>query len=140
MSGTVANLRPNRPGESGPALRHGAHSAIHLRPRAAEIAAQLNEIVPARASADEPAIALASIVLAQVESISSWLDEHGVLDGRGQPRPACRHFGTMVNSAARLLRDLGLTPTSRAAMGADMARVHAEAARDEMRQRYLPER
>ena len=120
---SVENLRPVKPGESSPALRHGAYSSIRLGPRAAEIADELRAIVPARGAADEPTIALAALALAQVEAASLYVAERGIVDGRGRPQPILRHLGTMMNTASRLLAALGCSPTSRAALGVDLVRV-----------------
>jgi len=126
---SVSNLRP--PFERGNeiALRHGAYSLIRLRPRAEEIAQGLDGIVPAVAPADEPTIRLAALALAQVEAVAEYLDENGIVDENGQAQPVVRHFGTMLNTAARLLDRLGCTPTSRAALGLDLTRARGEALR-----------
>jgi hypothetical protein len=125
VAGGAANLRPIRPGETL-ALKHGAYSALKLAPRAEEIADEVREIVPARTEADEPTIRLLALTLAQVEAAAAWVAEWGIVDGKGKPQGILRHLGTMTNTAARLASALGMTPTSRAALGLDL--VHAQSA------------
>lgn len=112
-----------------PSRRHGGYSLVSLQPRAAVIADELRRLVPARSDADEPAIRLLALQLAQVEGIHEWLAEHGFVDEGGQPRGILRHLGTVTNTAARLCDRLGLTPSGRAALGLDMARARGEALR-----------
>lgn len=116
------NLRP-APRGNRLAVRHDAYSAIRIPARADEIAEWLREIVPASSAADDPTIRLAAIAPAQVEVVSAYLVEAGIVDGKGRPAPVLKHFGTMLNTAARLLSALGCTPTSRASLGLDLVRT-----------------
>jgi hypothetical protein len=130
---------PFEPGNDA-AVKHGAHSKLRLEPRAAELAGELRELLdrqlgPATCEADDPTIALAALALAQVEAATLWLAEHGLVDERGQPRGLLRHLGTMINTASRLCDRLGMTPTSRAALGLDVART-GEALRVHLAERY----
>jgi hypothetical protein len=131
-----ANLQPHvfRRGESSTALKHGARSAILIPPRAEELAEGLREIVPTLTEADEPMIRLAATTMAQVERLTDYLEQHGILDGRGNPRPCTRFYFAAINSLHRQLRDLGCTPVSRAGMGYDLVRAHSEKALAELRQ------
>lgn len=107
------------------AVKHGAEALLRLQPRAEKIAAQLREIVPARSESDEPTIRLLSLVLARVETANLWLAENGIFrNSRGDPQPVLKVLSTWENTAARLADRLGLTPTSRAALGLDLARAH----------------
>jgi phage terminase small subunit len=66
-----------------------------------------------------------------------------MLDGKGKPRPVMNVLTTLQNSAARLCDQLGLSPTSRARLGVDLAKgadlaaelAKAQAAGDRARQR-----
>lgn len=129
MPDRVQNLVPAQP-ENRLALRHGAYAAVRIPARAEEIAEGLREIVPASSPSDDPTIRLAAIALAQVETVSAYLAERGIVDAEGNPAPVLRHFGTMMNTAARLLDRLGCTPTSRASLGLDL--VRAEGALESM--------
>jgi hypothetical protein len=111
----------------GPANRHslvhGGRSVVALEPRAAEIAVEVRELVPASSPADEPSIRLLALALAQVEAASVWLAEHGLVDENGNARNLLKHLGTMMNTAARIADRLGMTPTSRARLGLDLSRT-----------------
>lgn len=123
MSG-VANLRPAPPGNQL-AVTHGARAMLRLAPRAEQIADDLREIVPARSDSDEPTIRLLALVLARIETANEWLDEHGLFrNGKGEPQAILKNVSTWENTASRLMDKLGLTPTSRAALGLDLARTH----------------
>jgi hypothetical protein len=110
---------------------------IRLAPRSAELADDLRAIVPAVSDSDEPTIQLLALVLARVEAANAWLAERGIfVDGTGEPQPVLRALSTWENTAARLCDRLGLTPTSRAALGLDLARSHSEVLRVELAERY----
>lgn len=111
MSG-VANLRPAPPGNQL-AVTHGARAMLRLAPRAEQIADDLRTI------------RLLALVLARIETANEWLDEHGLFrNGKGEPQAILKNVSTWENTASRLMDKLGLTPTSRAALGLDLARTH----------------
>jgi hypothetical protein len=113
-----------RPG-NGLAVTHGGTAVLRLSRRSSEIADGLREIVPTYSEADEPTIRLLALVLARIETVNDWLSEHGVFrTSRGDPQPILRSLSTWENTASRLADRLGLTPTSRAALGLDLARAH----------------
>jgi post-segregation antitoxin (ccd killing protein) len=121
-----ANLRPVQTGQAGaahPATRHGCY-AIDIPARARELADELRALLPASSPSDDPTVALVAMVLARVEVANAWIDEHGLMDAKGRPQPILRVLPTWENTAARLLDRLGLTPTSRAALGLNIARAH----------------
>ncbi len=129
MTDKLANLfdadgRPVAGAEAGNsrALTHGVTASLHLAPRVAEIADDLIARVPAYAESDAPTVWLLAGVLAQIETGRDYLAEHGMLDGRGKPRPVMGILTTLQNSAARLCDQLGLSPTSRARLGVDLAK------------------
>jgi Phage terminase, small subunit len=127
------------PFEKGHALRltHGAQSMIRLAPRAAELADDLRVVVPAVSDADEPTIRLLALVLARVEVANEWLAEHGIFKAwSDEVQPVLKVLSTWENTAARLCDRLGLTPTSRAALGLDLARSRGELLRADLVDQY----
>lgn len=114
-----------RAGELGRATTHGARSDLLIAPRAAELRDHLAGLIPAHTDSDAPAVTLLAWQLARIERANVWLDEHGLLDGAGVPRPVLRVLSTWENSASRLCDALGLTPTSRARLGLDLSRAEA---------------
>lgn len=130
MTDTLANIQRNggpvngQPaGEPGRALTHGFKSTVAIAPQAQAIADTLRELVPAYTASDEPALTLLAWQLARIEAANTYLAEHGLLDGKGRPRPVLKVLSTSENSAARLMDALGLTPTSRARLGVDLAKT-----------------
>jgi hypothetical protein len=123
-------------GEPGPAVRHGAYSRLSLQPRARALREELSGLVPLGADADAPAIDLLALTLAQVERAGVVLAVEQARSQeamrRGDPPPErldrlaadCRSW---TNTAARLLDQLGLTPTSRARLAGDLAAASREA-------------
>jgi hypothetical protein len=110
-------------------LRHGGRAVVAHEARARELADDLRELVPARSEADEPMIRLLALTLAQVEAMAGWLSEHGLVDEDGEARSILKHFGTMLNSAARIADRLGLSPLARAQLGLDLSRTDHDALR-----------
>jgi hypothetical protein len=106
------------------ARKHGAFSELRIPERAAELAAGLRAVVPALSDADEPTIRLLATVLARCEAAGEWLAEKGIFaNDVGELQPVLRALSTWENTAARLLNDLGCTPTSRARLGLDLSRA-----------------
>lgn len=122
---------PFEPGNSA-AVTHGAYSTLLIGPRATEIADGLREIVPVSSPSDEPTIRLLAQTLARVERASAALD---AADSTFGARPLGAYLiedavklqrlredlRGWINTASRLANDLGLTPTSRARLGLDIA-------------------
>lgn len=109
---------------------------IRLAPRAAEIADDLRQVVPTVSEADEPTIRLLALVLARVEVVNVWLDEHGLLKPNGAPQAVLGVLSTWENTASRLCDRLGLTPTSRAQLGLHVTRARGEALRSHLAEHY----
>lgn len=129
-AGAIANLqdedgRPvagQRAGEPSRALTHGAYAPAALAPRVAALAAEIAELVPVCAPADRPLIKLLAWQLARVEAVNAWLDTAGIFDAKGTPQPILARLGTWETQAARLLDQLGMSPTARVRLGVDLVR------------------
>lgn len=131
--GNVANLVPNRVGQAGPAVRHGAYSLIKLTPRAAEIRSELEERLPLRSDADAVTVDLLAATLAQLERAllvlgAAQTDEtQAIKDGKKVSREAHAQLGRLSQDARgwlaraeRLLQELGMTPHSRVRLGLEV--------------------
>jgi hypothetical protein len=117
-------------------VTHGCHSLKLLGPRAAEITAELREIVPCASPADEPTIQLLGLTLARLERgtialqrLDEIADESGSALAAYTSEEAAKFdrlredTRSWVRLARSLCNDLGLTPTSRARLGLDVARA-----------------
>lgn len=113
---------------------HGGYaSSWKLAPRAAEIAEGLRAIAPDASASNEPTLLILAGQLARLESVSLWLDEHGLFDARNRVRPAVKLLTGLEASALRAADSLGLNSRSRVALGLDAAQGTALS-------RYLEER
>jgi hypothetical protein len=138
MPGPASNLVPAKRGEPGPALRHGAYSLLRLAPRAREIRAELEELLPLRSDADSPALDLLSQCLSQVERAGVIIgalqveETEAIRDGRKiDPATAAtlqrlqQDWRGWIGKAQKLLDDLGLSPRSRVQLGLDVVRTQS---------------
>ena len=119
-------------------LRHGAYAGVvRLAPRASEIADDLRPLVPVYTDSDEPTVRLLALAFARLERAGAALDEvdartsrdlvpYTIADAAKLQRLRQDALG-WLNAARRLANDLGLTPTSRARLGLNVVRAHAEA-------------
>ncbi len=125
------------------AVKHGAYATLKLGPRTTEIADELRPLVPRYRPADEPVLQLYALTLARVEAatrVLNYVDDHdadevpGRLVGAFVPRPdadsSASDFQRLrddlkgwVRLARQLAADLGMTTTSRARMGLDVAQT-----------------
>lgn len=121
------------------AVRHGAYATLRLGPRAAEIADELRADVPLYRPADEVALLLLATTLARIEAAEKVLlaiDERlggtagGSYVGMSEAAELLAQVQRLrqdqrgwLNSALRILNDLGLTPTARARLGLDVAQT-----------------
>jgi hypothetical protein len=118
------------------ALRHGGYSLVGISERAAEIANQVRPTLPAYSVADEPALLLLATTLARIERANAaveTVDENasplGSYLGAGGDEPTLapnlqrlrEDLRAWIGLARRLTNDLGMTPTSRAKLGLDIA-------------------
>jgi hypothetical protein len=131
--------RPFGSGPENPGFRHGVKSVVSLSKRGEEIRAEVIEVAPVLSEADGPAVDLLAICIAQVELAALVIGRtrsaqlEALRSGRDlTPEQLHEHSRLAqdargwINSCSRLLRDLGMTPASRAALGVDLARVDSE--------------
>lgn len=132
----LQNLRPTPPPPGNTrALKHGgrARAATLLRAGswAERIYAELEAEAPLRAGDgslpihDRQAAELLASVLARLDAVTAWLETRPAVDERGKPWPAEDTAARLRREAARLLDQLGMTPTARARLGVDL--MHAGA-------------
>src|SRR5207244_1030171 len=125
--------RVGKPAEQGNrlAVTHGAHAQPEPL-RVNDKVRALYDVLAAAApvqddgelpAADRMAVLLLAKTLCRLESVSEWLDVHGAVDRRGKPRSALRAESKLTNQALALLKELGATPRSRAALGVDLVRA-----------------
>ncbi len=119
------------------AVTHGAYSTLSIGRRAVELAEEIRAVVPVRSPADEPTIRLLAQTLAQVERGIAALEQLAeTVEGRPLVEFVVQdadNFARLrsdvrgwVDSARRLANDLGLTPTSRARLGLNLAATRRE--------------
>ncbi len=113
------NLTRQTAGEPSPAVTHGAYSAKALASRVEELTDELRGVVPGAKAADDTAIRLLALLLAQIEAVNAWIAERGLFKraGRGEPQPILAMQTRWIGAAAKLCDQLGLTPTARARLG-----------------------
>lgn len=142
----LANLRPGaKPAPKGNsrAATHSAYakvSSAQLDKKAREILEALTADAPVREddgslpAADAPAVRMLADALVRLDTISTFLDQRGWLDDDGKERPVLVYEGRLRGHALDLMRELGMTPASRAKLGLELVRTaaavdEAEAAR-----------
>lgn len=131
---------PAFPGQRPPFRpTHGVFSKMTLEPRAAEIASEIRavldeELGAATSRLDDTMVGLLATTLAQIEACVADFAQRGLIRPDGSASPLVKHIGTMLNTAGRFAAQLGMSPTSRAALGLDIVRTG-----DEL-ERYLAQR
>lgn len=112
-------------------LVHGAHAAVdpvRLADRVQNVYDRLAQAVPVREhgqlpAADRGVVVMLATVECRLEDVGIFLDREGSLDRKGKPRSAAGHERRLQSHALRLMRELGLTPQSRAKLGVNLART-----------------
>ena len=108
------------------ATTHGAHSPRRVASLAAEVGRELPRTAPWTRS---EAFARARLSLAWCEAqlalVRGYVDEHGVLDDEGRPRPAAMFLDKLEARAGTLRGELALTPASMAKLLGVLAGVAA---------------
>ncbi|MGZ4380588.1 MAG: hypothetical protein ACXVZ3_04090 [Gaiellaceae bacterium] len=119
------------------ALKHGSYALLRLQPRATELAPELLELVPLSSPTDGPAIEALAMILAQAEHAGLVLatvqartweritrgEEPLTADERDDLRRLSADLRGWLNSAGRFFEMLGMTPSSRARLGLDIAQT-----------------
>lgn len=119
MTVTRTSFRPG----NGAAVTHGAFAPRVFGPIAEALASALLEERPHLKRWPAAVVAWADAE-ARCEVLRAHLDEHGMLDDRGRPRPAVDLLLRLERQADRARQRLGLDPRS----DAQLARETAEAA------------
>jgi hypothetical protein len=130
-------------------MRHGSYSTVWLSKRAAQVAAEVRDVMPVYEPADEPVVRLLALALARVEAAAKAIDR---LDSETAgreigaymlPEPGMRlrqDLRGWMHTAAKLAAELGLTPVSRGRLGVSVAMIQSERARQELLAKYGGER
>ena len=127
QSGTPARgytWPPFEPGNEA-ALKHGARSERRWRPIADRLAAELLAERPWLEQHRRSVDAWARVE-AQATLISNWLDEVGLLDDEGNPRPASDRLDRLESRAQSLRSDLAETPASMARLLSQLTTTAAQ--------------
>ncbi|MDQ6807522.1 MAG: P27 family phage terminase small subunit [Actinomycetota bacterium] len=131
----LANLTPGAgSGDRGDrrALSHGAYSQIEperLDSKVREVLAALTADAPVREvdgglpAADGVAVRQLAEALARLDTIAEYLGRRGWEDESGKPRPVLDYEGRLRSHVLELLKELGMTPASRAKLGLDLVRA-----------------
>ena len=112
-------------------MRHGGYARVataRMEAKVAEVFDALAEDAPLRENGQLPAadaalVRLAAECLCRIDTLSAYLAAHGLLDGKGNVRPAAELEGRFRREAADYLDALGMTPRSRAKLGLDVQRA-----------------
>jgi phage terminase small subunit len=131
----LANLQPGG-GAAGPgngrAVTHGAYAALapdRLDVKAREVFDALGADAPVRdgdgslPAADVAAVRLLADVLCRLDDIGGYLSRRGWEGEDGKPRPVLDYEARLRGHALDLMRELGMTPASRAKLGLDLVRA-----------------
>lgn len=126
---------PARPGNFR-GLQHGTKSERLMAPRTVEIAEELSKLIPAGTAVDEPAALLLAGMLARIEAANAFIERVGVVDTRHRVRPILKIVAGWEANAARLMDQLGLTPTSRAKLGTELAKIGSTPLAQHLQEKY----
>jgi hypothetical protein len=114
------------------AATHGAYSERKVSPLAAEVEAALPGIAPwATAPTFEGAVHSYCWVEAQLALVRQYVDEQGLLDDDGNPRPVLTLLDRLEGRAASLRSELGLTPLALAKLLGSLATTAAVSGDDD---------
>jgi len=108
-------------------LKHGATSPRVLQPIADQLAAGLGGLAPwASAASFAGTVASWAWAEAQAHVLRVYLDEDGLVDDEGQPRPAAGMLERVEGRLANLRAQLGLTPLSLGKLLATLSQVDGD--------------
>jgi hypothetical protein len=117
---------PFEPGNTA-ALKHGARSPRVLQPIADQLAAGLAQVAPWTSAASfQGTVASWSWAEAQAVVLRAYLDEVGLVDGEGLPRPAAGMLERVEGRLAGLRAQLGLTPLALGKLLATLSQVDGD--------------
>jgi phage terminase small subunit len=130
----LANLRlgTGAPVGNRRTVRHGAYAAIareRLEEKELEVFDALAQDAPVRAAdgdlpaADAVAVHQLCEALVRLDDIADYLQRRGWEDESGKPRPVLEYEGRLRSHVLDLLKELGMTPRARAALGLDLTRM-----------------
>jgi len=105
-------------------VRHGAYARLQLSEPAAITADVLRDLVPLSNDADEAIIQAFALVLEQLKCAATALEDAG---SRAERLELSRDARAWTGKALAFADALGMTPTSRARLGLDLARAHSAA-------------
>jgi hypothetical protein len=114
------------------ARRHGAYSSLELRARSLDFCGEIRDALPLYSPADEPAVRMLAMALARLERANLALEEvdevlaarpgGGYFSEKGERLDALRRdMRAWMGTAMKLCGELGMTPSSRARLGLDVA-------------------
>lgn len=130
----LANLRKAPPAPFGHtrSVVHGGRATVLYRDVEAEVrevmdalaeAAPVREADGSLPDADLAAVEVAARALRRYRHVAGWCDAHGrIREKTGEVKPAAEYELSAARALAAALADLGMTPTSRAKLGVDLAR------------------
>lgn len=111
-------------------LRHGAYTPRKYGPVAEQIVTELLAGADyLRADKYRPAVEALGVTEARLRLLDEWLAKHGILDAKGKPQPAVDLALKMERLAIEQRSQLGLTPSSAAKLGRNIAGASVDLAR-----------
>jgi hypothetical protein len=131
---SLANVRPGSGASVGnrQAVTHGAFAALsvgRVDAKVEQVAGALAQDAPVRAedgglpAADAVVVRQLAETLCRLDDIAAYLVRRGWEDDSGKPRPVLEYEGRLRSHVLDLLRELGMTPRARAALGLDLVRA-----------------
>jgi hypothetical protein len=102
---------------------HGAYSKLRLADRATELVPELRDRVARYRQNDDPHVALLAITWARVEAAHAALEEATAAGEADRLSRLDADLRGWIRTARQLQADLGMTPTSRARLGLDVAQT-----------------
>ncbi len=126
------------------ALRHGSYSRTKLAPRAEQLCDEYMALIPFGSEADRPIVSLLAMAMAQAERAGLVLTiEQAESSRTGVPSDRLDRLSAdmrgWINTAARLLDQIGMSPTSRARLAGDLAGVERALTAQSLREKYVAE-
>jgi hypothetical protein len=132
MAKSRASVQKRQTGAKHPATKHAAHAEVlpaRVSEKARAVAAEIAVAAPVRDSDgglpvhDQEVVKMLATVLCRLDSLGQWLDKNGSLDRRGKVRSAANWERRLQSQALRFMKELGLTPSSRAKLGLNLAKT-----------------